>query len=137
MALAICFGGQDGRSEALEKRCAVAVTALLEEGLAEKLNEDKFGGGEASSRGSLRWTQMWTAVTKGARKRRSTATSRSFARMSEDALMTKQNLEFGDKYYEEVLNDTIVEQNGLEDGKRQGTSSVSHSHLFLDVCGRV
>mmetsp|Transcript_5465 Transcript_5465/g.16188 ORF Transcript_5465/g.16188 Transcript_5465/m.16188 type:complete len:103 (+) Transcript_5465:123-431(+) len=90
--------------------------------------------GEASSRGSLRWTPMWTAVTEGARKRRSTATSRSSARISEDAPMTKENLEFGGKYYEEALNDRIVEQNGLEDGKRQGTSSVSHSHLF-HACG--
>jgi len=54
--------------------------------------------------------------------------------MSEDALMTKQNLEFGDKYYDEALNDRIVEQNGLEDGKRQGTSGVSHSQLF-HACG--
>jgi len=54
---------------------------------------------------------------------------------SEDAPMTKENLEFGGKYYEEALNDRIVEQkNGLEDGKRQGTSSVSHSHLF-HACG--
>jgi len=54
--------------------------------------------------------------------------------MSENAPMTKENSEFGDKYHDEALNDRIVEQNGLEDGERQGTLSVSHSHLFHE-CG--
>jgi len=35
--------------------------------------------------------------------------------MSEDAPMTEENLEFGGKYYEEALNDRIVEENGLEE----------------------
>jgi len=54
--------------------------------------------------------------------------------MSGDAPMTKESLEFGGKYYEEAFNDRIVEQNGREDGKRQGTSSVFRSHLFR-ACG--